>query len=128
MRLFHQEGLPRAELPVMPVVSYPATLDVPIETVARVLRWLKDDTKLHLLPRDARVSQATAYRYLHEAIDVIAAHAPDLPEVLTAGSEAGWGFVCLDGTLIESSRSSAKSAVGQDVRYLGKHYQHGGNV
>ena len=47
-----------------------------------VLRWFKDDTKVHLLARDARVSQATAYRYLHEAVDVIADRAPELSDVL----------------------------------------------
>jgi hypothetical protein len=43
-----------------------------------VLRWFKEATDLRILARDARVSIATAYRYLHEGIDVIAAHAPDL--------------------------------------------------
>ena len=81
------------------MITYGATLDVSLSTVARVsgwlqahrrahdvrpwqraatcwvqavlvLRWFKDDTKVHLLARDARVSQATAYRYLHEAVDV----------------------------------------------------------
>jgi hypothetical protein len=38
---------------------------------------------------------ATAYRYLHEAIDVIAARAPELPEVLAedsarAGRSCAW--------------------------------------
>lgn len=37
-----------------------------------VLRWFKDATRVHLLARDAGISVATAYRYLHEAIDVIA--------------------------------------------------------
>ncbi len=70
------------------MLSYRATLDVPTETVARVsrwiqahrkavdvrpwqraatcwtqavlvLRWLIDDTDIHLLARDAKVSQAT---------------------------------------------------------------------
>jgi len=68
-----------------------------------------------VLARDARVSQATAYRYLHEAIDVIAEHAPDLASVLAAGAAAGWAFVCLDGTLIETSRCSARSAAGGGV-------------
>lgn len=33
-----------------------------------VLRWLIDGTDVHLLARDAKVSQATGYRYLHEAL------------------------------------------------------------
>lgn len=139
------------------MLSYRATLDVPSETAARVsawiqahrkrvdarpwqrgatcwtqailvLRWLKDGTDVALLARDAGVSQATAYRYLHEGIDVVAARMPDLPEVLTEGHAAGWAFVCLDGTLIESTRSSAKSDAGHDVWYSGKHHAHGGNI
>lgn len=139
------------------MLSYRATLDVPVETVARVsrwlqahrrrvdarpwqragtcwtqavlvLRWLVDGTDVHLLAREAKVSQATGYRYLHEALDVIAAHAPQLPEVLAAGREAGWAFVSLDGTLIETSRSSTRSVSGHDLWYSGKHRHHGGNI
>jgi hypothetical protein len=93
-----------------------------------VLRWLIDGTDVRLLARDAGVSQATGYRYLHEAIDVIAAHAPDLAQVLAGGRQAGWSFVTLDGTLIESTRSSAKPENGHDLWYSGKHHAHGGNV
>jgi len=66
-------------------------------------------------PRCGRVSVATAYRYLHEAIDVIAAHASELPDVLTEGLREGWAFVCLDGTLIPSTRCSAP--VGSATTY-----------
>lgn len=139
------------------MLSYRATLDVPTETAARVsrwiqahrarvdtrpwqrvatcwtqailvLRWLKDGTDITVLARDAHISQATAYRYLHEALDVIADRLPDLPDVLAEGHAAGWAFVCLDGTLIESSRSSAKSVAGHDLWYSGKHHAHGGNI
>ena len=36
--------------------------------------------------------------------------------------------VCLDGTLIEASRSSARSAAGHDIWYSGKHRAHGRNI
>jgi hypothetical protein len=36
--------------------------------------------------------------------------------------------VCLDGTLIPSTRSSAPSETGHDVWYSGKHKRHGGNI
>jgi hypothetical protein len=139
------------------MITYRATLDVPASTVllvsrwlllhgnahdrrpwqraatpyvqaVLVLRWFKEATDLRILARDARVSIATAYRYLHEGIDVIAAHAPDLPDVLAKGLAEGWAFVCLDGTLIPSTRSSAPSAAGHDVWYAGKHKRHGGNI
>ena len=139
------------------MITYRATLDVPADTVAQVsrwlsahrkltdrapwqraatpyvqavmvLRWFKERTDMRVLARDGGVSIATAYRYLHEGIDVIAAHAPHLHDVLHDGAEQGWEFVCLDGTLISSTRSSARSEAGHDVWYSGKHQQHGGNI
>jgi len=92
------------------------------------LRWFKDATDIRLLARDAGVSTATGYRYLHEAIDVIADQAPELPDVLARGLSEGWGFVCLDGTLIATTRSSAPSEAGHDIWYSGKHKRHGGNI
>ncbi len=93
-----------------------------------VLRWFKERTDVRVLARDAGVSIATGYRYLHEGIDVIAANAPELSEVLSRGVEDGWAFVCLDGTLIATDRVSAKSASGHDSWYSGKHKRHGGNI
>lgn len=84
-----------------------------------VLRWFKDAPRLALLARDAAISQATAYRYLHEAIDVLAAQTPDLHDVLTAATEEGWAFLALDGTLIETTRCAAASEAGYDLRYSG---------
>jgi hypothetical protein len=139
------------------VITYRASLDVPAETayqVARwltahrkahdarpwqraatpfvqavmVLRWFKEATDMPILARDARVSIATGYRYLHEAIDVIAAHTPELPDVLAEAVHEGWAFVCLDGTLIPGTRVSAPSDSGHDLWYSGKHKQHGGNI
>jgi hypothetical protein len=139
------------------VITYRATLDVPIETMrvvsrwlsahrkahdarpwqraatpyvqaVMVLRWFKEATDLRVLARHAAVSIATAYRYLHEAIDVIAAHAPELPDVLAEGLQQGWAFVCLDGTLIATTRAAAPSEAGNDVWYSGKHQRHGGNI
>jgi hypothetical protein len=49
------------------------------------LRLVKDGTDLPVLARDARVGTATAERCLHEGIDVIAAHAPELRDVLAIG-------------------------------------------
>ena len=100
------------------MITHRATLDVPAETVrtvsswllahrkshdvrpwqraatpnvqaVMVLRWFKEATDMRIVARDASVSIATAYRYLHEAIDVIAARAPELPDVLTEGLQQG---------------------------------------
>lgn len=139
------------------MISYRATLDVPrrtLQTITRwltahrraldlrprqraatareqallVLRWFRDDTDVKVLARDARISIATAYRYLHEAIDVIAERHPDLGEVLERGIREGWPNGCLDGTLIESDRATTPSTTGHDQWYSGKHHQHGANV
>jgi len=139
------------------VISYRATLDVPEHTLAfvarilathrkrtdhrpwqraatvyvqavMVLRWFRDGTDVAALARDAGISQATAYRYLHEGIDVIAAHAPDLHDVLAHGIESGWEHVSLDGTLIPATRCRQRSDTGHDLWYSGKHRRHGGNI
>lgn len=54
-------------------------------------------------------------------MEVIAAQAPDLPEVLAQGREAGWALLALDGTLNETP-SSRKSQAGHDIWYSDKHH------
>lgn len=139
------------------MIAYRATLDVPVSTLTTVtawlrehrlahdrrpwqraatcrvqallvLRWFREATDPRILAVDAQISTATAYRYLHEAIQVIAAHAPDLTDVLRAGHDRGWSHVDLDGTLIPTTRISTKGASGHDLWYSGKHKQHGANV
>src|SRR3954462_13166072 len=97
------------------VITYSATLDVPAETPTLVtellvaerlrrgtgvgspppsardraillLRWFREDADMKVLALDAGVSLATGYRYLHEGIDALAAHAPDLHQGLSAGA------------------------------------------
>jgi hypothetical protein len=104
------------------VITYRASLDVPEETLTQVcrwpaahrrahdvrpwqraatafvqavmvLRWFKEATDLPILARDAGISIATGYRYLHEAIDVIADHAPDLHDVLAQARREDWALV-----------------------------------
>ncbi len=140
------------------MISYSATLDVPEETATLlvellvaerlrrgtgvgsraascfeqavlVLRWFREDTRMPTLARDAGVSIATGYRYLHEGIDVLAAQAPDLHEVLERGKAAGWTHVVVDGTLIATDRCRTKNPdTGHDLWFSGKHRAHGGNV
>ena len=43
-----------------------------------VLRWFLDGTRLAQLAADHRIGRSTAYRYLHEGIDALAAAAPGL--------------------------------------------------
>ncbi|MFI6428628.1 transposase family protein [Promicromonospora sp. NPDC050880] len=93
-----------------------------------VLRWFKDATRLRILALDAGISIATAYRYLHEAIDVIADQAPTLAQALERGRAQDWAFVALDGTLIATTKVAARGAGAADLWWSGKHAQHGGNL
>src|SRR5215213_219477 len=54
-----------------------------------VLRWFLDGTRVAQLARDNQVSSSSAYRYLHEVIDVLAAVAPGVPGALLAARTAG---------------------------------------
>jgi hypothetical protein len=111
------------------VISHRATLDVPVSIVQKlaawlstrrrhtgsrkrrrtlgcyrqailVLRWFRTDTPIRLLAHDAGIGISTAYRYLHEGIDVLAAHAPDLHEVLERTRREDRSHVNLNSTLM----------------------------
>lgn len=140
------------------MLSYRATLDVPASTVRTisawlaahrrahdirpaqraatswaqavlVLRWLIEATDLKTLARDSGISLATAYRYLHEALEVIAQRAPSLSQVLEQMRQQGEPFLCLDGTLIHASALHAREpGRTTDAWFSGKHQAFGGNV
>jgi hypothetical protein len=101
-----------------------------------VLRWFRDATPIHRLATDHRISIATAYRYLHEAITALAAQAPDLHQVLAQRREAGDTHLILDGSLFTCDRVAATTTKtkgknrGQTVHlwYSGKHRAFGGNI
>jgi hypothetical protein len=76
----------------------------------------------------AGVSIATAYRYLHEGLDVITARAPDPHEVLADARARGLSHLCLDGTVVPTDRVAARTMRGNDAWYSGKHRRHGGSV
>jgi len=73
------------------------------------------------------VSIPAAYRYLHEAIDMIAAaHAPEIHTVLARAHDEGWAFVCLDGRLCPpphlrhpQSRATTSAASASTTRTAG---------
>ncbi len=67
------------------------------------------------------IGLATVYRYIREAVDLLATHAPDLHQVITAA--ARFWYLILDGTLVHIDR------VADDRPYYsGKHKRHGVNV
>jgi hypothetical protein len=143
------------------VITYRATLDVPMELlrfVTRllirerrlrgtpagsraltcreqailVLRRFRDRTRIEQLGRDHGVSRATAYRYVGEGTEVLAAQAPDLHEALERAREEGVPFVILDGKLFASDRVAEQvtSVKGDEIDawYSGKHHRPGGSV
>ncbi|MGG2464641.1 transposase family protein [Streptomyces sp. RGM 3693] len=139
------------------MVTYVSTLDVPrhvVEFLARllaaqrrrigtpkgsralgpyrqavlVLRWFRERGCVHCLARDAGVSQATGYRYLHEDIDALADQAPDLHDVLSRCQREGMTHVILDGTLIESDRLAGLRDNGNDLWFSQNHKAFGGNI
>lgn len=97
-----------------------------------VLRWFRDRTDPAALGRDHQVSRATAYRYIDEVIEVLAAQAPDLHEALERAKRDKLPHLIMDGKLIESDRCREKtmSVNGDsiDLWYSGKSHEHGGNV
>jgi hypothetical protein len=100
----------------------------PVRQAVLVLRWFRERSCVHCLARDAGVSQATGYRYLHEGVDVLADRAPDLHDVLTRCQEQGMTHVILDGTLIECDRAAGVRDNGNDWWFSQKHKAFGGNV
>ena len=80
------------------------------------------------LARDAGVWQATGYRYLHEALEVIAQRSPEITDVLDRLRRDGEPFVCLDGTLVRTDRVAARTQARNHLWYSGRHRAFGGNV
>ncbi|MEV4090578.1 transposase family protein [Nonomuraea fuscirosea] len=97
-----------------------------------VLRWFRGESDIPKLGRDHGVSRATAYRYIAEGIDVLAAQAPDLHAALDRAQADGLAYVILDGTLIPTDRCAEQiiSVKGEpiDAWYSGKAHQHAGNL
>ena len=101
-----------------------------------LLRWFVDGTRLAQLAADNRIGSSTAYRYLHEGIDVLAAAAPGLRGALLAARTAGYSHLTVDGTLVRTDRCRAPGPTARgdrperrvDLWWSGKHATHGGNV
>jgi hypothetical protein len=96
------------------------------------LRWFRDRTSPDALARDHGISRATAYRYLDEVTEVLAAQAPDLHQALERAAGEGLPHVILDGKIVLADRCKEKivSVKGEviDLWYSGKAHAHGGNI
>jgi hypothetical protein len=94
-----------------------------------VLRWFLDGARVRQLAGDNRIGRATAYRYLHEGISVLAQRRPSLHAALLAAKLAGHPHVSVDGTLIPTDRVTTPGPTpGVDLWRSGKHHRHGGNI
>jgi hypothetical protein len=96
------------------------------------LAWFRDRPDIRRLGQGSGISQATAYRYKDEAVEVLAAKAPTLREALNKAAEQGLPYLILDGTLISSDRCAGKktSKKGREIDrwYSGKAHHSAGNV
>ena len=100
----------------------------PYRQAVLVLRWFLDATRVRQLAADNRIGKSTCYDRLHEAINLLAALAPDVHEAILAASAAGATHPNLDGTLIHADRVAMKGPNGADLWRSGEHKHHGGNI
>jgi hypothetical protein len=84
------------------------------------------------LGRGFGLAQSTAYRYLDEVIEVLAARAPGLQEQLERTLAAGAPYLILDGKVVDADRCREKTlsrkGKGIDLWYSGKTRDFGGNI
>ncbi|WP_308169961.1 transposase family protein [Acrocarpospora catenulata] len=96
------------------------------------LSWFRSRPNITLHGAAFGISAATAYRYLHEVIDVLAEQAPDLRQALERAAADGLSHLILDGKIFPSDRCRAKttSVKGEtiDAWFSGKTGDFGGNV
>jgi hypothetical protein len=97
-----------------------------------VLAWFRDKPDLRRLGQGFGISQATAYRYKDEGLEVLKAKAPSLHDALEKAVEQGLPYVILDGTLISADRCSDKKTSRKgaqiDKWYSGKAHEHAGLI
>ena len=96
------------------------------------LAWFRDRPDVARLGRGFGISQATAYRYLAEAISVLAARSPGLARALEAAREQGLAYLILDGKIVAADRCKEKTTSKKgktiDRWYSGKAHRFGGNI
>ena len=94
------------------------------------LAWFRDKPGIPRLGRGFGLSQATAYRYLDEAVEVLAEQAPGLHEALERAKEEGLAHLILDGKVVDTHRVKIKtiSRKGKTIGlwFSGKTHDFGG--
>ncbi|MBB0242849.1 IS5 family transposase [Streptomyces alkaliphilus] len=86
-----------------------------------VLAHLRNGTTYAQLAAGFEVGTSTVYRYINEAVELLAALAPTLDEAVRTASRKA--YVLIDGTLLPIDRIAADRPL-----YSGKHKKHGMNV
>ena len=96
------------------------------------LAWFRDKGDIPRLGRGFGLPQSTAYRYLDEVIEVLAARAPGLREQLERALADGVPYLILDGKVVDADRCREKTVSRKgkviDLRYAGKTHDFGGNI
>jgi len=88
-----------------------------------VLAYLRKGETFAELAAGFGIGRTTAWRYVNETVELLAARAPKLRAALRDANRAGRACVILDGTLIPAGRVAA----GRPF-YCGKHKRHGMNL
>jgi hypothetical protein len=88
-----------------------------------LLAYLKKGETFAELAAGFGVGVATAWRYVNQTVELLAARAPKLRTAVRNGQKAGHAYVVVDGTLIPIDRVAADRAF-----YSGKHKKHGMNL
>jgi len=88
-----------------------------------VLAYLRKGETFAELAAGFGIGRATAWRYVNETVELLAARAPKLREAVRGATKAGRAYVIVDGTLIAIDRVAADKPF-----YSGKHKKHGMNL
>jgi DDE superfamily endonuclease/Helix-turn-helix of DDE superfamily endonuclease len=88
-----------------------------------VLARLKKDETYAGVAAGFGVGTTTAWRYAEEAVELLAARAPQLRKAVRDAKNAGHAYVVADGTLVAIDRVAADRPF-----YSGKHKRHGMNL
>jgi Helix-turn-helix of DDE superfamily endonuclease/DDE superfamily endonuclease len=88
-----------------------------------VLAYLRKGETFAELAAGFEVGTTTAWRYINETTELLAARAPELRQAVRDAKRAGWAYVVIDGTLIPVDRVAADRPF-----YSGKHKRHGMNL
>ena len=88
-----------------------------------VLAYLSKGDTFAQLAAGFGIGRTTAWRYVNETVELLAARAPKLRAAVRDAKKAGHAYVILDGTLIPIDRVAADRPF-----YSGKHKKHGMNL